>query len=452
MATEKEIASQILEAVGGKDNVGFLTHCVTRLRFELKDKSLADGERIKHIPEVIGIQDQNGQYQVIIGQNVMKVYDELQGLLGPEGEGDRSVGKGGKRGAGYYVQWFASVFTPIIPALVGTALIEVVNILLRASGILAPESTTYQVFEAIGNTALVFLPILVAISTAEKVGCNKYVAVAVVATTITPAMTALMAGDTPVTVMGLPITSVSYSNQVIPALLAVLLYAKLEKFFRTHLPENAMLFSFPISVFITAIVTFVVLGPLGYYIGYGFSYLLLFVNDHASWLVSGLIGALCPFLIMIGAHWALIPIALQNLGTLGYDPLLAPGFLTYNVNLGAAALAVAIRTRDKQLKSVSISSAITAFLGITEPALYGVALKFRKVLVAAVVGGFFGGCYLGFTHVVGYAWYPALLGISGYFGDTTASIVNAFVGTAIGFAITFIMSWFGYEPTEQETA
>ena len=101
---------------------------------------------------------------------------------------------------------------------------------------------------------------------------------------------------------------------------------------------------------------------------------------------------------------------------------------------------------------MSISSAITAFLGITEPALYGVALKFRKVLVAAVVGGFFGGCYLGFTHVVGYAWYPALLGISGYFGDTTASIVNAFVGTAIGFAITFIMSWFGYEPTEQETA
>ena len=146
----------------------------------------------------------------------------------------------------------------------------------------------------------------------------------------------LVAGDAPVTVMGLPITSVSCPNQVIPALLAVLPHAELKKFFHIHLPENATLFSFPISVFITAIVTFVVLDPLGYYIGYGFSRLLLFVNGHASWLVSGLVGALCPLLTMIGAHWALIPIALQNLGTLGYDPLLAPGFLTYNANLGAA--------------------------------------------------------------------------------------------------------------------
>jgi PTS system beta-glucosides-specific IIC component len=439
------ISKTILENVGGKDNISMLSHCVTRLRINVKDQSLVNETAIREIKGLIGVQWSGEQLQIIIGTRDIEVayqsFCEVAGMQDAKNNiVDENLGDE-KHDFKYYIQYFASFFQPVIPALIATALIGCVMTLLSTFGLVSTESTTYQILKAVGDTAMTFLPLLIAVSVAQKVGCNIFVALALVACTVNPTITSLLNSGDKVTLFGIPVTTITYTNQVIPAILAVLCYAFLEKKIKKILPNALQIFSSTIAVFITIVLTFLVFGPLGYYVGSVMATVLNFINSLAPWLVSGIVGALCPFLIMFGMHWAIVPVAFQNIAMLGYDALLTPGFLVYNINMGVVGIAIGLRCKNKEAKDIALSAGVSGLAGISEPSLFGVCLKYKMAMVAVVVGSFIGGCYLGVTGVSSTTWAPALLAIASYFGETQAQMINCCIGCLIGAVVTFVIAF-----------
>jgi PTS system beta-glucosides-specific IIC component len=448
----ESISKTILKNVGGKENIEFLTHCLTRLRLNVKDKSLVKDEEIRNIQGLIGVQWNGDQLQVIFGNHVEDVYRVFCDVAGMENAKENHVDEDlgdVKHDFKYYIQYFASFFQPVIPALIATALIGCVMTLLSTLGLVSTESTTYQILSAVGDTAMTFLPLLIAVSVAKKVGCNEFVALALVAITVNPTITSLLNSGDKITLFGLPVTTITYTNQVIPAILAVLCYAFLEKRIRKLLPKALQIFSATFAVFFTITLTFIVFGPLGYYVGSVMATVLNFINSLAPWLVSGIVGALCPFLIMFGMHWAIVPVAFQNIATFGYDALLTPGFLVYNINMGVVGIAIGLRSKNKETKEIALSAGVSGLAGISEPSLFGVCLRFKMAMAAVVIGSFVGGCYLGITNISSTTWAPALLAIASYFGDSTASMINACIGCLIGAVVTFVIAFlFGVKDEE----
>ncbi|MDM5277279.1 beta-glucoside-specific PTS transporter subunit IIABC [Paenibacillus silvae] len=444
-------AAEILKLVGGEKNVDSVTHCATRLRFNLKDEKVANDEALKNVQGVVGVASSGGQYQVIIGNEVNNVYKALAQLGNFASDNDAPTVKKGKLTT--LLDTISGIFTPILPAMIGCAMIKAVLLILKTFDLVDLDGQFNTIMTFIGDAAYYFLPMLLAWSAAVKLKANVGFALTIAGVLLHPSFAALMTAGKPVSFLGLPVTPATYTSSVIPIILAVWILSYVERFAEKYSPSVIKSILKPlIVILVMAPLTLIVLGPIGAIAGNYLASAVSFVNTHAGWLVSGIIGGAFPFLIMTGMHYSLGPVVLTAYAQTKTDSIVGPGMLVHNISQGAAALAVALRTKNKAFKQVAYSTSVTALLGITEPALFGVNLRLKKPLIAVVIGGAVAGIYVGLFGVA-----RSALGIAGiatlpaFITDHPWNLVHAAIGCVIAFVVTFIMTLIlGFEDVPED--
>lgn len=448
----KQIAEEVVRHVGGKKNVAHLEHCSTRLRFTLRDDDKADIKALEKVDGVMGVR-QNVQCQIIIGNDVVEVYDEVQNLLGELSEKNTVKKKNQKIGS-TVLDFIISVFQPLVPAIAGGGVLKSLLLLISLVGWIDSTSQTYQIVNFIGDAPLYFLPILVAITTANKLKVNSLVAVSAVGALILPNMTALL--EEGASLFSLNVQNIAYSSQVFPAILCILFYAQAERLFTRYSPKSIRIFFVPMmSLLITVPVTLLILGPLGFMAGQGFSAVILFLFEQFGWVATALLAAVLPFMVVTGMHKAMIPYAVASMGEFGRELLYLPASLAHNIAESGACFAVALRSKDKTLKSTALSAGISALFGITEPALYGVTILHKRVLYSVMLGSLLGGAFIGIMAVEAFALVgPGLASISMFISpDNEMNIIYALITFVFSFAVSFVavlVFWKEELPEEDE--
>ncbi len=449
-------ASEIIKYIGGEENILGLTHCATRLRFTLKDDEIVDVEKIKTIKGVLGVAKNGGQFQIIIGNEVPKAFAAINAKIHITQSEDKETSKDTKLSERLF-DFIASIFTPILPAIIGAGLVKSVLALAVLLG-LSTQSDTYYFINIIGDAPLYFLPMMLAVTASKKLGANPYMAIAIMGALLHPNYTALITDAYNIhfsSMFGIPVTLASYGSSVIPVLLMVFLLKYVDAFLDRIIPKMIKFFLKPLlTLLIVASITFIVLGPIGFVVGVGISTGLNFLSTHVGWLVPTIIGAIFPLMVTTGMHYGIVPFMIQSIGAQGFEQICGPGNLPSNIAQGAASLAVALKTKKEDLKQISFTSGLTALLGVTEPALFSVTLKYKKVLACVMIGGGLGGLYAGITNVKCFSFCsPGLLSMVAYIGnDGWSNLINACISMGISFVVTFILVFvWGFQETKQST-
>lgn len=435
----KELAVKILKAIGGDENVHHLEHCSTRLRLTLVDDKKVKLKELQSIPGVLGV-NQTAQCQVIIGNDVIEVYNEMIKLISEKGN-DIEGNKSKKNIGAFLLDFLISVFQPLIPAIAGGGVLKSILMLLDMLGILKNTTSTYKILNFVGDAPLYFLPILVAITVANKMKVNPLVAVAAVGALLTPNLATMLAGKGGVLFFNIPVQNINYAYQVFPAILCILCYSQLEKFFTKISPKVIRNFFVPMmSLLIVVPLTLLLLGPLGYNFGQYFAKFVMFIFAKFGWVAVALLASVLPFMVTTGMHKAMIPYVVTALGQTGKELIYNSASLAHNISEGGACFAVAIRSKDRALKATATSAGISAMFGITEPALYGVTILHKRVLYGVMIGAFSGGAFLGIKAVEAYvAVGPGIASLSMFISKTLPNnIINAIIGLVISFVVSFI--------------
>ena len=458
----ESVAKKILQRVGGKENVVSLVHCMTRLRFTLKDESIVDDEAVKRTKGVMGVMRKAGQYQIIIGNDVAYVFEELNKLGHFSNETIKAAPKTKEKKSipSMLMDTISGIMAPVIPAIIGAAMIKVLLTLLPMIGILDTEGYTYSLLSVMGDGAFFFMPVLIAISASKKFGTNMYYAASIALIMLHPNFISLMSSaqeaGTVVRFLGfIPVTYASYSYSVIPIILAVWSLQYVEKLVDKITPVVTKNFLKPmLVVLIEAPIALIVLGPLGAICGNVLSDVVYSIHDKLGFFAIGIVAGVYPFVVMAGMHHAFTPIKLGMIATVGYENFICIGELCSNMAQGAASLAVSIRSKNKDFKQVAGSSAFSAlFAGITEPALYGVTLRLRRPMLGACIGAAVGGLFGGFFQMkcFGIAT-PAIVTIVQYVEeDRAVSLLIAALTILITIVVAFIATMIiGFEDIVDE--
>ena len=416
MKNYKQTASDVLRLVGGEKNVVQVEHCSTRLRFTLADTSKADAAALKKTAGVMGVISSGPQCQVVIGNDVIEVYDELL-KLGTFNAGQAAAPaapKGKKEIGGIILDYMVGIFQPLVPAIAGAGVLKALMVLLSTLGLMSSGDIAYKVFVGVADAALYYLPVMVAFTTATKFNCNKLVSVALAAAMIHPSVSALLATEGGAYFLGIKLQNIAYGGQVFPAILTVIFMSFIEKWANKWCPKAIRVFFVPMLCFgIGFPVALVVLGPLGYNIGALLTTVILALYNTLGWLAVALLAAVLPFMISMGMHKALVPYAVASISDPGFEMLYMPASLAHNISEGGACLGVALKTKDENLRATAISAGISGLFGITEPALYGVTLQHKKVMMSVVVSSFIGGLFVGLMKVKAFvAMGPGLAGMA----------------------------------------
>ena len=439
----KETATAIVELIGGKENIAHLEHCSTRLRFTLKDNSLVQKDALEKVAGVIGVR-QNVQCQVIIGNDVVEVYDEVMNVLGHELTADGgSEAKQKQSWGAVLLDFIISIFQPLIPAVAGGGVLKSLLLLASVTGLMDNPSQTYQILNLIGGAPLYFLPILVAITTANKLKVNQLVAVSAVGALILPELTTLLTDGA--AFMGFGLQNIAYASQVFPAILTVLFYAQIEKLFTRISPKPIRIFFVPMmSLVITVPVALLILGPLGFEVGTIFSAAIIWLYAHLGWVATGILAAVLPLMVVTGMHKAMIPYAVSSMSEMGAELLYLPASLAHNIAEAGACFAVTVRTKDQKLRSTAVSAGISALFGITEPALYGVTILHKRVLYGVMASSLVGGAVAGLFAIKAFALVgPGLASITMFVDEANPmNLVWALVTLGVSFAVSFVLVLF----------
>lgn len=446
----KQLADQIITSVGGKENIVSVMHCATRLRFQLKDAEQFDQNMLKNTKGVMGAMYTGGQHQVIIGPDVMHVYNEILGITGLTGGSVDVVETEDLKATKPKVMdrimdMISSLFTPCIAAITGAAMVKVVLVLLTMAGILDSSGQTYQMLSIIADAPFTFLPVMLAYTSAKRFDVDPMVGMTIGLAMVHPKYTALVSAGEGVSMFGfLPVTLATYTSTVIPVILVIYAASWVQKFADRISPKVIKFFFRPMLTLIIMVpVTFCIVGPLGNLVGNALAAGLSVIQDNTPWLLPIFFGAFGPIIIMLGMHYAVtIPLALAAIAALGYD-MLGPGFLCANIAQGAAAFAVAVQAKNKDFRSLAISTGCSAVLGTTEPALYGVNLRLRKPLIASILGGALGGIVCGIAGVKRIVFGPTGLTSIAIFIDPNNkyNFIFAIVGVIVTFVATFAITY-----------
>lgn len=449
------VGKRVWEAVGGEKNVNSLVHCATRLRFKLKDESVADTQKLKQDPDVIQVVQSGGQYQVVIGSNVADVYQAIvdeQGLTDQSGTEDQS-----KNPLNRLIDIISSIFTPFLGAMAAAGILKGFLSLATVLGWLSADTGAYQILFAAADGVFTFLPVMLAFTAAKKFKTNQFLSVAIAMALVYPAITQLAGAGGAVDFFGLPIVLAQsgYTSSVIPIILAVWVQSKFEPLVKKVIPQFLQMIFVPMIVLLVMVpLTFLLLGPIGTVIGNGLGSLFNSIYSFSP-LVAGLImGSLWQVFVMFGMHWGFVPIMFLNIEQYGFDvmvPMLLPAVLAQ----GGAALAVAIRTKDTKLRSLGISSTITSLFGIMEPTVYGVTLPLKKPFVVACLSAGIGGAMIGFAGVKAFSsGLVSLLTIPTFISTNQAvesNVTMAILTTALSFVLAFVGTLIvGFDETVQD--
>ena len=398
----EKLAKDIIENVGGKNNVNSLTHCITRLRFKLKDESKANTDVLKAMDGVVTVVQSGGQYQVVIGNHVPDVYADVVKVAGLTVESSQESEEK-MNPFDRFIDIISGVFQPVLGILCATGMIKGLNAILIAAGLLADTDSTYIILNAIGDCLFNFFPIFLGYTAAKKFKLNEFTGMAIGASMVYPAITAL-AGTT-VDFFGIPVVMPlsSYQSTVIPIILAVYLASKVEKLLKKIIPDVVKAFVVPfLTLLLVVPVTFMAIGPVATIASNKLGDITLAVYNFSPVLAGLLIGGLWQILVMFGLHWGLIPLAMNNLAVLGYDPLLATSIAVCFAQTGVV-MGIFAKTKNKKLKSLCIPSIISGFFGVTEPAIYGITLPRKKPFYISCIGGAITGGIIGFFGCRGFS-------------------------------------------------
>lgn len=436
----ESLAKEVVEKVGGVENINSLFHCVTRLRFKLKDSSKADREAIKDIQGVLSVVEGNGQFQVIIGNHVTDVFETVLNLFPKiKSESMMTDDLEEKPSGNILTRMFntmSSIFNPIIIALAGAGMIKALLVILTTYGFMDNTGSTYKILSAAGNSVFYFLPLFLAFSTAKTFKVNQFVAVAIVGALMEPNFAGLMqaTGDV-VDFFGIPVVLMGYSGTVIPSILTIWVYSYVERFLKKFIPKSIEIFTLSaVALLIMVPLAVMVIGPIGVTLGNGMGDLINFLSDKSGLLAGLVVGAGWTFLVMMGIHWGVVPIMINNIANQGYD-VIRPMIAAATFASAGVALGILIRSKKKETRAFAASAMIPALLGgITEPIVYGLSVKYKKPLIAQTIAGGIAGAFMGMfqTKAIVYV-FPALTTLPAFFGDT-------FVIYLIGIAMAFVLS------------
>ena len=400
------VSKNIVEHIGGIGNIASVTHCMTRLRFVLNDEGKADDAAVKAIDGVLGVVRQGGQFQVIIGNHVGTAYQEIL-MLGNFGE-ESAIARGEKKEpltlkkiGNNILDAIVGTMTPLIPAIIGGSMVKLLVMLLAMANVLPADGDTYKIINAIGDGAFYFLPIMVAPSASKKFKTDMFLAIAIAGTLIHPdfrgLMEAVTVGETAAHFLGAPILSVKYTYTVIPAICMTWILSYIERSVDRITPAVTKNFLKPMLIMLVAApIAILVIGPAGIFVGEKISAFVFFIQSKLGFLAVGIMGALWPLLVITGMHRVFTPTILQTISDFGMEGTVMPSEIGANLSLGGVSLAVALRTKNRELRQTALAAASSALIaGTTEPALYGVAVRLKRPLIASLITGFVCGCLAG---------------------------------------------------------
>jgi len=437
-----QLAKEIVFLIGGENNIVNLTHCVTRLRFKLKDETKIDENSLSKLKGVISIVKGNGQFQVVVGNAVEDIFNAIQRLYLI---GETEVKEEKKSGTLFAraLNTMSAILNPIVIALAGAGMIKALLVILTTTlGILDTSGGTYKILAAAGNSVFYFLPLFLAYSSAKAFKCNPYIALAIVATLMEPNFTKLMSKPGDITsFLGIPVVLIGYSGSLVPAIVSILIYSKLEKILKKFIPKNIELFALSfVALLIMVPLTVIVIGPIGVYLADQVGNLVNFLSVKNGLLTGAVIGAGWTFLVMLGVQWGVVPIMINNISTYGYD-VIRPMIAAATFASAGAAFGVFLKAKNKENKAYALSATIPALLGgITEPIVYGISLKYKKPFIAQVIGGAIAGGFMGMMHTKAIVYvFPALTTLPAFLGETFIYYV---IGITLAFVITAVITFF----------
>lgn len=440
----KNYTEELVKALGGSKNIVGVTHCATRLRFDLNDKKKADKKAVEALPETVGIVEAQGTFQVVIGTHVGDIYDELLKIEGIHGDGEADEENDDTKQSALdkFLSTISAIFTPYIPVLASAGIIKGLLALCVNMGWLSDTANTYAILSAAGNSLIYFFPILLAYTAAKKFGANPFIGACIGAALMEPNLTAINVTGADLNFLGIPFIGQSFENTVIPILLAMWAFSYLEKGLKKVLPSSMQLMLVPlISLVVMVPAILVVFGPVGFFLANGIANIYQWLLSFGAIPISILFGAFFIYVIMLGMHWVVLPIQLSILAQNGMEYSLCAGGLGNYALLGVC-LAVLLTAKNKETKTMAASASFVNFLsGITEPGLYGVILKNKKYFISLTAAGAIGGLVCGIfnCYVTNFA-FTGLFGLPAFASSPTA--VYYFISVAITISVAFVLTIF----------
>ena len=453
-----KIAQTLIELSGGAGNISSITHCSTRLRLFIRNRSAVNQEQIKKTKPVLGVVFNGDELQIVLGKNLIPVYNEVSTMYEsssgsapveavPADEGPKTIGDRVKNLGGRLIGFVSAAVTPLIPGLVAGGMLKVFLLLITLVWPAFEEMQTYNLLSMVANIPFFFMPIFVAYGAAKKLGATPIYAMVVAGALVYPDFITLLKGD-PVTILSIPVMAVTYSSTLLPALLigACAFYA--EKLLTKIIPGILRsIFVGMGTITITFILGITVLGPLGDFAGSYIVNIFLWANAHMGPLAVGFLAACMPFLVMTGMHHAVTPFMVQAISDPGYDVMFRPAYLLHNMAEGGACLGVGLRAKNKAFKTQCFGLAFGCIVaGVTEPAVYGVNLRLKKPLIGVVCGAAAGGVVARILGATAYVYgYSTILAVP-IFQDTILAIL---AGIAVAIVVAAIVAFvLGFDESE----
>lgn len=471
MGKYQALAKEIVKNVGGKENVAGLVHCITRLRFTLRDEGIAKDQVLKDMEGVVTVMKSGGQYQVVIGNHVPEVFEDVMQLL-DIGEGEAAGEEKSGRLLDKAVDMVSGIFQPILGIMAACGMLKGLNTLFVTLGLYSADCGGYLIINAAGDALFTFLPLFLGYTAAQKFKLKPMLGLAVGAAMCYPGIQAgaLSAGAEPLSYIlegtmfrspvyinffGIPVISVDYTGTVIPVILAVWFASKCEKLFSKYIPDLVKFFFVPmLTLLVTIPVSILFLGPVATFGSTLISEFTLAIRGVSPTLAGGIVGLTWQILVIFGMHWGFIPVYINNVQTLGYDNVMMP-FFACTFATSAVVLAIFFKTKDKKLKEMAIPNFISGIFGVTEPAIYGILLPKKKPFIISCIAGGIGGAFYGFCNFrkfilggMGIFELPNMMNPDGSMGN----ILVAFAGIGISMAAGFILTMIFYKEDDADEA
>ncbi len=461
MGKYQKLAEEIVKNVGGKDNVAGLVHCITRLRFTLKDEGIARDEALKDMEGVVTVMKSGGQYQVVIGNHVPEVFEDVMQLLDLKEEAGTEEKKSGKF-LDRSIDVVSGIFQPILGIMAACGMLKGLNTLFVTLGLYGADCGGYLIINAAGDALFTFLPLFLGYTAAKKFGLKPMLGLAVGAAMCYPGIQAgtLSAGAEPlynilngtmfsspvyINFFGIPVISVDYTGTVIPVILAVWFASKCEKLFSKYIPDLVKFFFVPmLTLLVTLPVSVIFLGPVATFGSTLISEFTLAIRSFSPMLAGGIVGLTWQILVIFGMHWGFIPVYINNVMTLGYDNVMMP-FFACTFATSAVVLAIFFKTKDKKLKEMAIPNFISGIFGVTEPAIYGILLPLKKPFIISCIAGGIGGAFYGQFNFrkfilggMGIFELPNMMNPDGTMGNILVAFAGIVISMIVGFVLTMI--------------
>lgn len=455
-----ELATFIIKNVGGKDNINNLIHCITRLRFYLKDESKANDDILKNQRGILDVMHAGGQYQVVIGNEVTNVYDavmkQLPGLSdnpAPQTNNQDDGKNPVSRAFSNLIGFITGSMSPVIGVIAASGIIKGLLALLtlpQLGALLSVKSPVYVTVSAMADSAFFFLPVLVGFAAAKRLGSDPMIAAVIGGFLVYPQM--ITWGKSMTTMFSLGSWNfqfLNYSYSIFPMILAAWLAKECEQWLKKALPSYLqMIFTPLITILVVSTITLVITGPIIQGAANGIAVFINWLVSASGWVGGLIIGAFYQLLVIFGLHWGVVPLVAQQIASTGQSSLNAIICATM-VSQGAAVLAVAIKSKKADMKELGIAAAISAFCGVTEPAIYGINLRYKKVFASGCIGSAFGGLVTGLMHGTMYGFTGGLIGFSSFFNPAHPTQLNSFytflIASAVSIIVSFIAVWvWGY--------